>query len=104
MAEHMLTTTLMAMKRMPEYLHMQDRKDWKLLTDITHFVGSKVLSVGMGGIGTALYWFDDSHSGFNSGSCLTAMRTREQEPDCFIRDFINFYDGDALTEIVHGMR
>lgn len=52
-AEHMLTTTLMAMKRMPEYLHMQDRKGWELLKDIIRFEGSKVLSVGMGAIGTA---------------------------------------------------
>ena len=29
-AEHMLTTTLMAMKRMPEYLRMQDRQEWTL--------------------------------------------------------------------------
>ena len=50
-AEHLLTTTLMAMKRMPEYLHMQDRQEWMLLDDIVRFSGSKVLSVGMGAIG-----------------------------------------------------
>ena len=52
-AEHMLTTTLMAIKRMPEYLRMQDRQEWSLLDNIGRFAGSKVLSVGMGAIGTA---------------------------------------------------
>ncbi len=51
--EHMITTTLMAMKRMPEYIHMQDEKGWKLLEDVTRFKGSRILSVGMGVIGTS---------------------------------------------------
>jgi len=52
-AEHMLTTTLMAMKRMPEYLDMQKEQGWNLLRDIDRFAGSNILSVGMGAIGTA---------------------------------------------------
>ena len=52
-AEHMLTTTLMAMKRMPEYLDMQKEQGWNLLKDIDRFAGSNILSVGMGAIGTA---------------------------------------------------
>ena len=52
-AEHMLTTTLMAMKRMPEYLEMQGRQGWDLLKDIIRIEGSRILSVGMGAIGTS---------------------------------------------------
>ena len=52
-AEHMLTTTLMAMKRMPEYQEMQKRQGWELLDDIVRMEGSNVLSVGMGAIGTS---------------------------------------------------
>ena len=52
-AEHMLTTTLMAMKRMPEYLEMQKEQGWNLLKDIDRFAGSNILSVGMGAIGTS---------------------------------------------------
>ena len=52
-AEHMLCTTLMAMKRMPEYLRMQEDQGWQLLNDIVRFEGQKILSVGMGAIGTS---------------------------------------------------
>ena len=52
-AEHLLTTTMMALKRMPEYLKGQDGQVWQLLNDIGRIEGSKVLSVGMGAIGTA---------------------------------------------------
>ncbi|MBR0087970.1 MAG: D-2-hydroxyacid dehydrogenase [Lachnospiraceae bacterium] len=52
-AEHMLTTTLMAMKRMPEYLEGQKNQAWELLHDIDRLEGANVLSVGMGAIGTA---------------------------------------------------
>ena len=52
-AEHILTTTLMAMKRMPEYFEMQKEQGWILLNNIDRFEGSKILSVGMGAIGTA---------------------------------------------------
>ena len=50
-AEHMLTVTLMAMKRMPEYMQMQEKQEWGLLKDIDRFEGSKILSVGMGAVG-----------------------------------------------------
>ncbi|MBQ4258099.1 MAG: hypothetical protein II713_03750, partial [Clostridia bacterium] len=33
-AEHLLTTTLMAMKRMPEYFEMQQEQGWRLLDDL----------------------------------------------------------------------
>ena len=52
-AEHMLTTTLMAMKRMPEYLAGQKNQAWELLKDIDRIEGSNIMSVGMGAIGTA---------------------------------------------------
>ena len=52
-AEHMLTTTLMAVKRMPEYVKNQQDQKWELLHDISLFEGLKVLSVGMGAIGTS---------------------------------------------------
>jgi len=52
-AEHLLTTTMMALKRMPEYLKLQEEQNWTLLHDICRIEGAKVLSVGMGAIGTA---------------------------------------------------
>ena len=82
-AEHMLTTTLMAMKRMPEYLHMQDRKDWKLLTDIVRFEGSKVLSVGMGAIGTAFA----RKAAAIGAVCYGVRRTVHDRPE-FIRELV----------------
>ena len=90
-AEHMLTTTLMAMKRMPEYLHMQDRQEWTLLDDIVRFSGSKVLSVGMGAIGTA-YLRKASALG---AECWGVRRTLHDRPD-FLRELVTPQGMDAL--------
>ena len=90
-AEHMLTTTLMAMKRMPEYLRMQDRQEWALLDNIDRFAGSKVLSVGMGAIGTA-YLQKASALG---AECWGVRRTLHDRPD-FLRDLVTPEGMDAL--------
>jgi len=82
-AEHMLTTTLMAMKRMPEYLHMQDLKGWELLKDIVRFEGSKVLSVGMGAIGTAY----TRKAAALGAVCYGVRRTVHDRPE-FIRELV----------------
>ena len=90
-AEHMLTTTLMAMKRMPEYLHMQDRKGWELLTDIIRLEGSKVLSVGMGAIGTAY----TRKAAALGAVCYGVRRTVHDNPE-FIRELVAPEGMDAL--------
>lgn len=90
-AEHMLTTTLMAMKRMPEYLRMQDRQEWTLLDSIDRFAGSKVLSVGMGAIGTA-YLQKASSLG---AACWGVRRTIHDRPD-FVRELVTPEGMDAL--------
>ena len=90
-AEHMLTMTLMAMKRIPEYLHMQDRKGWELLTDIVRFEGSKVLSVGMGAIGTAY----TRKAAAIGAVCYGVRRTVHDRPE-FIRELVSPERMDAL--------
>lgn len=90
-AEHMLTTTLMAMKRIPEYLHMQDRKEWELLTDIVRFEGSKILSVGMGSIGTAYA----RKAAALGAVCYGVRRTVHDQPE-FIRELVTAEGMDAL--------
>ncbi len=90
-AEHMLTTTLMAMKRIPEYLHMQDRKGWELLTDIVRFEGSKILSVGMGAIGTAY----TRKAAAIGAVCYGVRRTVHDRPE-FIRELVTPEGMDAL--------
>ena len=90
-AEHMLTTTLMAMKRMPEYLHMQDRQEWDLLDNIHRFAGSRVLSVGMGAIGAA-YLRKASALG---AECWGVRRTLHDRPD-FVRELVTPEGMDAL--------
>ncbi len=90
-AEHMLTTTLMAMKRMPEYLHMQERKGWELLKDIVRFEGSKILSVGMGAIGTAY----TRKAAALGAVCYGVRRTVHDQPE-FIRKLVAPDGLDAL--------
>lgn len=90
-AEHMLTVTLMAMKRMPEYLDMQKEEGWDLLHDIGRFEGSKVLSVGMGAIGTAF-----AKRAYALGArCWGVRRTVHDKPD-FIEELVTEKQMDAL--------
>ena len=90
-AEHMITTTLMAMKRMPEYLKMQEREGWELLTDIDRFEGSKVLSVGMGAIGTSYL-----KKAYGLGAlCYGVRRTIHDQPD-FVTELVTTEGMDAL--------
>ena len=90
-AEHMLTTTLMAMKRMPEYLKMQEREGWELLTDIDRSEGSKVLSVGMGAIGTSYL----KKAAALGASCYGVRRTIHDQPD-FVEKLVTPADMDEL--------
>lgn len=90
-AEHMLTTTLMAMKRMPEYLRMQDRQEWSLLYNIGRIAGSKVLSVGMGAIGTAYL-----QKVYALGAlCYGVRRTAHDRPD-FVEKLVTPNGMDSL--------
>ena len=90
-AEHMLTTTLMAMKRMPEYQEMQKRQGWELLDDIIRMEGSNILSVGMGAIGTS-YLKKAAALGAN---CYGVRRTIHDKPD-FVRTLVTPDEMDAL--------
>ncbi len=90
-AEHMLTTTLMAMKRIPEYLEMQTRQGWELLTDIDRFEGAHVLSVGMGAIGTAYL----KRAAALGAVCYGVRRTLHDQPD-FVKTLVTPEGMDAL--------
>lgn len=94
-AEHMLTTTLMAMKRMPEYMKMQDGEQWGLLTDIGRFEGSKVLSVGMGAIGTAYL----ERAAALGAECYGVRRTVHDRP-AFVKALVS---PDGMDELLPDM-
>ena len=90
-AEHILTVTLMAMKRMPEYLRGQDAQEWTLLKDITRFEGSRILSVGMGALGTAYL----QRAAALGAECYGVRRTVHDRPD-FVKKLVTPAEMDAL--------
>ena len=90
-AEHMLTTTLMAMKRMPEYLEMQKEQGWDLLKDIDRFEGSRILSVGMGAIGTAYLKKADALGAI----CYGVRRSVHDRPE-FVKQLVTVNEMDEL--------
>lgn len=90
-AEHMITVTLMAMKRMPEYLQLQHEQDWKLLHDIARFENSHVMSVGMGAIGTS-YLKKASALG---AQCWGVRRTVHDKPE-FVKQLVSPEGMDEL--------
>ena len=94
-AEHLLTTTLMAMKRMPEYLKMQERHGWELLTDVVRFEGCRVLSVGMGAIGTS--YLRKAHA--LGAVCFGVRRTVHDKPD-FVEELV---DPDGIDRLLPSM-
>lgn len=94
-AEHLLTTTLMAMKRMPEYVKMQDRQEWELLYDIVRFEGCNVMSVGMGAIGTSYL-----RKAYSLGAaCYGVRRTVHDKPD-FVEELVDPTGIDRLLPIM----
>ena len=90
-AEHMITTTLMAMKRMPQYLKLQEEQDWSLLNDIIRFEGSNILSVGMGAIGTSYLKKADALGAI----CYGVRRTVHDKPE-FVEKLVTAADMDEL--------
>ena len=89
--EHMIATTLMAMKRMKEYMHMQDERKWGLLLEVMRFKGSKILSVGMGAIGTA--YLSKAHA--LGAECYGVRRTIHDKPD-FVKKLVTVEEMDEL--------
>ncbi len=89
--EHMITTTLMAMKRMADYVHMQDEKRWSLIPDVVRFKGSKILSVGMGAIGTA--YLQKAYA--LGAECYGIRRTIHDKPD-FVERLVTVEEMDEL--------
>lgn len=90
-AEHMLTTTLMAVKRMPEYVNNQQDQKWELLSDISMFEGLNVLSVGMGAIGTSYV----QKANALGAVCYGVRRTIHDQPD-FVQKLVTPDDMDEL--------
>ncbi len=90
-AEHMLTTTLMAMKRMPEYLDMQKEQGWNLLKNIDRFAGSNILSVGMGAIGTSYLKKADALGAI----CYGVRRSVHDKPE-FVQKLVTVDEMDEL--------
>ena len=94
-AEHLLTATLMAMKRMPEYVGMQDRQEWDLLQDIVRFEGSRILSVGMGAIGSS--YLKKAHA--LGAVCYGVRRTAHDKPD-YVEELTEPGDIDRLLPLM----
>ncbi len=90
-AEHMLTATLMAMKRMPEYLSQQDRQEWELLKGIDRFEGSHILSVGMGAIGTAYL-----EKAAALGAVVYGVRRTVHDKPAFVKELVAPAEMDRL--------
>ena len=90
-AEHMLAVTLMAMKRLPEYLSMQGREEWELLKGIDRFEGAKILSVGMGAIGTSYL----RKAAALGAECFGVRRTVHDRPE-FVRELVDPSGMDRL--------
>ena len=87
----MIATTMMAMKHLGDYVRSQDRQSWKQCKGVIRFKGSKVLSVGMGAIGTSFL-----QKAYALGAeCYGVRRTVHDKPD-FVKELVSIDDIDRL--------
>lgn len=75
-AEHLLTASLMVMKRMPTYLKKQEEQCWDQSDDVGFIEGANVLSVGMGAIGTTFL----RKASALGAACFGVRRTLHDRP------------------------
>ena len=91
-SEHMLACALTSAKSFPAYAKLQEERSWKKSGEAKSIYGSKVLSVGMGSIGTAFA----RKMSLLGATCDGVRRTVHDKPD-FIRELYSF---DKLAEII----
>lgn len=91
-SEHMLACALSAAKCFPGYFEQQKEKSWKKYAEAKSVFGSRVLSVGMGSIGTAFA----RKMALLGARCDGIRRTVHDKPD-FIDELYSF---DRLAEII----
>ncbi|MBE6117953.1 MAG: D-2-hydroxyacid dehydrogenase [Erysipelotrichaceae bacterium] len=91
-AEYLLTATLMFQKNFPMFMERQRERIWNRDTPLYRVAGTKVLSVGMGAIGTE-YLRLCSMLGME---CYGVRRTLHDQPD-FVK---KLYTMDTMDEIL----
>ncbi len=91
-SEHMLACAFMSAKCFPAYIEQQKERNWKKYAEARGIFGSRVLSVGMGSIGTAFA----RKMALLGAVCDGVRRTVHDKPD-FINELYSF---DKLAEII----
>lgn len=90
-SEYMLACAFSAAKFFPEYHDLQKERSWKRYGEPTLISGSKVLSVGMGSIGTEFLRKMD----LLGAECYGVRRTVHDKPD-FVKELYAFNDLEKI--------
>ncbi len=90
-SEFMLACAFSGAKFFPEYHDLQKERSWKRYGEPTLISGSKVLSVGMGSIGTEFLRKMD----LLGAECYGVRRTVHDKPD-FVKELYAFTDLDQI--------
>ena len=90
-SEYMLACAFSAAKFFPEYHDLQKERSWKRYGEPTLISGSKVLSVGMGSIGTEFLRKMD----LLGAECYGVRRTVHDKPD-FVKELYAFTDLEKI--------
>lgn len=75
--EYLVSATLMAIKNFPDYILAQEKHEWKALQEPRTISSLKVLSIGMGSIGSA--YLKTMHS--LGATCYGVCRSEKEMPD-----------------------
>lgn len=91
-SEYMIAACMMVQKDLPQYLAQQQEHNWKKNQSVSMMAGAKVLSVGMGSIGTD--FLKRAHA--LGASCYGVRRSIHDKPD-FVEEL---YTMDSLDQIL----
>ena len=90
-SEYMLACAFSAAKFFPEYHDLQKERSWQWYGEPTLISGSKVLSVGMGSIGTEFL----RKMNLLGAECYGVRRTVHDKPD-FVKELYSFTDLEKI--------
>lgn len=94
-AEYLIATTLMVQKYLPTYLDQQKEHNWTRHTFVKTIEGSKILCVGMGGIGSE--YLKRAHA--LGATCYGVRRTIHDKPE-FVEEL---YTMDTFDKVLPEM-
>jgi len=94
-SEYLITITMMLLKRMNEYVLLQDKKEWRYAGGVKSIYGSRVTVVGLGDIGEN---YARRCSALGAVVCGVVRTARDKKPDFIEKIYTSGEIDEALRD------